>query len=313
MEARKAPARRSVVAVAAVLAACLSLAAAELVLRSISWRGPFRESERSLVYRHDELLGWFPRASTENEFTGSRTIKVRHNSRGFRDREHGPKQKKRILALGDSFVWGYDVEQNERFTERLQAKLKNWEVLNLGVSGFGTDQELLLLDSQIAFYQPEVVVLIVSDTDGWDNTRSMNYGGYYKPYFVYEGERLVPKGVPVPKSFQYYAAEYPGLFKSRVVRLIGFGLSKLLLPEPVEVRDPTGDLINNIKLVAKAKGAQLIVGATDKIARLPELCALIGVKYIDLQTSQRYTGRGNHWTPEGHEFVAGRIFEQLKF
>jgi len=78
--------------------------------------------EMNLTYRYDTELGWFPRENSEKTVKGSRIIHVKHNKNGFRDIDHGPKTKKRIAFLGDSFVWGYDVEYGERFTEYLQKK-----------------------------------------------------------------------------------------------------------------------------------------------------------------------------------------------
>src|SRR6266540_4873193 len=115
--------------------------------------------ERNLTYRYDPELGWFPISNSKKIFTGSRTIHVEHNSRGFRETNHVLDTKPRIIFLGDSFVWGYDVEQNERFTDKLRDKLAGWSVYNLGVSGYGTDQEYLLLKRQYDFYRPQIVFL----------------------------------------------------------------------------------------------------------------------------------------------------------
>ena len=51
--------------------------------------------------------------------------------------------RKRILAFGDSYVWGFDVDQKEIFSAP-QVHGTNNEILNFGVSGYGTDQEYLL-------------------------------------------------------------------------------------------------------------------------------------------------------------------------
>ncbi len=124
-------------------ATLLSLLAGEAFVRlALKDRFEFPADERSLTYRYDATLGWFPQAGAEKSFTGSRTVRVRHNALGFRDHEYAEKRKPRIAFLGDSFVWGYDAEADERFTERLQGRLPEVEVLNLGVSGYGTDQDI---------------------------------------------------------------------------------------------------------------------------------------------------------------------------
>jgi len=42
-----------------------------------------------------------------------------------------------IAVLGDSFVWGIGVADEDRFTEFLERELPGTEVLNFGVSGYG--------------------------------------------------------------------------------------------------------------------------------------------------------------------------------
>src|SRR5215510_11391457 len=116
--------------------------------------------ERSLLYRYDQRLGWFPKANSQGIFTASRTIHIAHNGDGFRGPELTSSGRPVIVFLGDSFVWGFDAEASERFTEKLQAKHPEWAVYNLGVSGYGTDQEYLLLQRCFKKYQPRVVLLV---------------------------------------------------------------------------------------------------------------------------------------------------------
>jgi len=120
-----------------------------------------------------------------------------------------------MIFLGDSFVWGYDAEQQERFTEKLRANIPGWSIYNLGVSGYGTDQEYLLLRQQYDFYRPQIVFLIFcKDNDDEDNSRNERYGLYYKPYFTVDGAWLKLRGVPVPRSEAYFFSLHNLLVKS---------------------------------------------------------------------------------------------------
>jgi len=114
--------------------------------------------EMNLTYRYDPELGWFPQENSEKKVKGSRYFFVKHNKDGFRDIEHGSKKKKRIAFLGDSFVWGYDVDYGERFTEYLQKRLPDWEIINMGVSGYSTDQELILIEKWFDHFKPDIVI-----------------------------------------------------------------------------------------------------------------------------------------------------------
>src|SRR5256885_9354348 len=162
-----------------------TLVAAEIVLRVIDLR--YLRTYRAgadRIYNYDAELGWFPVRNSDVTFTGIRTIKVHHNSLGLRDVEHDTAPKPTIAFVGDSFVWGYDAEQNERFTEVLRAKMPEHRIVNAGVTAYGTDQEYLLLRRLWNRIQPNVVVLMVCvDNDRKDNTVNTRNDGPYKPYF----------------------------------------------------------------------------------------------------------------------------------
>ncbi|MCH8045073.1 MAG: hypothetical protein IID44_15285 [Planctomycetes bacterium] len=152
-------------------------------------------------YLYDSELGWrnIPnwKATT---FGHQLTI----NSKGLRDREYEydkPAGWRRILVLGDSFAWGYGVADEEIFTEVLEDRFERegtkWQVINAGVSGWGTDQQLLYLQSEGLKYQPDVVVLaFYVGNDLTNNTQSIQYG-LNKPLFLDLDLQLA--NVPVPK------------------------------------------------------------------------------------------------------------------
>ena len=273
-------------------------------------RFEFPADERSLTYRYDATLGWFPQEATETSFAGSRTVRVRHNALGFRDHEYGPKRKPRIAFLGDSFVWGYDAEESERFTERLQQRLPAFEVLNLGVSGYGTDQEYLLSQGVLRTLAPEVAVLVYSTNDSRDNSSNFRYGAYYKPYYEVAGGTLQLKGVPVPKSLAAQFAAHPRLFRSRLAR----GLAALFLKPgepPKSVPDPTRDLLLAERDLLRERGVRFAIALVERRESIERLCSDEGIPLLDLSGAEQYPQVG-HWTPEGHANVAERLLFFLR-
>ena len=107
-------------------------------------------------------------------------ITVRTNSKGIRaDREipyEKPSGLSRIVALGDSFGMGYEVDLKDSFltrmTEDLERAGKTCEVVNLSVSGHGTAEELLALREEGFRYDPDIVLVCWHPTDLDDNVRS---------------------------------------------------------------------------------------------------------------------------------------------
>jgi len=69
------------------------------------------------------------------------------NARGLRALREYPEAPppgvRRVLAFGESFTFGEEVEDAECWTARLEALDPSLEVLNYGVGGYGTDQALL--------------------------------------------------------------------------------------------------------------------------------------------------------------------------
>src|ERR1700694_3776680 len=224
----------------ALLVMLATLAAIEMILRIVDLR-ILREgtSERSLVYRYDAELGWAPTPNSSSIVTTARTIHAQHNSLGFRDIEFKPDARPAILFIGDSFVWGVDAEANERFTDLLRSRVSGNTIVNAGVSGYGTDQEYLLLQRLWATIRPAVVVLIFcTDNDRLDNGTNIRYDGYQKPYFATAADgSLVLRGQPVPLSRQLYIKENWLVRHLWLARLLAFAYVEIRHPQ-VFVPDP---------------------------------------------------------------------------
>src|SRR5687767_6414879 len=175
----------------------------EIALRLMGFNPLYVSPERDRFWKYDSLLGWAHQPGQEGIFETPqfRTI-VRINENGLRDRGHSYESQndiERILVLGDSFAWGYGVEESERFSQVLEKSL-DVEVINAGVSGYSTDQELLWYKNEGIKYETDLVILVIAGNDVGDNDRQLVSTIYYKPKFVLEDGHLVPKGYPVPKT-----------------------------------------------------------------------------------------------------------------
>jgi hypothetical protein len=111
---------------------------------------------------------------------------------------------KRILMLGDSFVFGLGVNDNQTFSVKLEELLNRSgpkaEVINMGVNGFGTDQEYLFLREEGLKYSPDVVICFLFVGNDIRENGSVSQYGRYKPYFTLSGGDLKLNNYPVPRS-----------------------------------------------------------------------------------------------------------------
>lgn len=267
--------------------------------------------ERNMMYQYDAELGWMPRPNSESTMSGHRKYHVVHNAKGFRDREHTDTTKPRMIFLGDSLLWGFDAELSERFTEKLQTKIPDWELYNLGVSGFGTDQEYLLLKRVFKELQPKVVWVVYSTlSDSDDNRRNWVYGGYYKPYFTKENGKLILHGnSPTPKSPNYIYAHLPNLRRSRLAVLLISGLSALLQPAQVFGEDTSGPLLSEMRDFVRSQGARMIVLLSSQQPELEKYLSEEKIEFMAIRNAAHYPDSGFHWTPEAHSVVANSLLD----
>ncbi len=106
------------------------------------------------------------------------------NGRGFRNRAEidyaKPSGTFRVLCLGDSHTQGYEVRQESTFSATLERYLAQRglraEVINAGVSGFSTAEELVFLENEGVKYAPDAVVLGFFANDYEDNLKAGLFG-----------------------------------------------------------------------------------------------------------------------------------------
>lgn len=287
-----------------------TLAVSEIVLRVIDLRylrALKPGSDR--VYNYDAELGWVPIRNSSLTFTGLRTINVHHNSLGLRDIEHDSAPKPTIAFLGDSFVWGYDAEADERFTEALRAKLPAHRIVNAGVTAYGTDQEYLLLKRLWSRIKPDVVVLMVCvDNDRKDNSTNSRQDGPYKPYYALPPGEF--RGQPVPWSRHLYFTDNWLARHSWVMR-VAVSAYVLVANPVVTLPDPTERLIGMMREFVESQGAKFLVGLQYREPALEAMLTAQKIPYVSFDGADHYFGDGDHWTPKGHADVANRLMTLL--
>jgi lysophospholipase L1-like esterase len=174
-------------------------------------------TEHSIVSKHDSLLGWQGIPNIQKEFyLSEQKTRITHNNHGFRDTSHPQDQSKEgIIFLGDSFTWGYGVNDKEIFVNRLRDHFHKFELYNLAYPGYGTDQSLL----QFKFYpfkqKLKVVLLAVSENDFLENILPQS-NHKPKPYFELKENTLFLKNVPVPEY--KFKERYDGFTDSQLTK-----------------------------------------------------------------------------------------------
>lgn len=200
----------------------------------IMWYGKLAPHESEvLFYSYDPLYGWRNKPGAEGELRMVDSVsRVKINSHGLRsDKDYSftRNDKPRIAIMGDSFTWGYGVDNSDRFSDILERDLfdNRIEVINAGVTGYGTDQQLLLYENEIRKYKPDIVIVAMDLTDIFsDNYRKMAYG-YPKPYFERDdkgGVRLTALPASIGQD-SYEFRDSPSARGLHITKLLRDGLA----------------------------------------------------------------------------------------
>jgi len=129
----------------------------------------------------DPKMGWTLRPG--NSSPGHHTIDhgIRRNAAGAMIRQGA------ILAVGDSFTEGWEVEDEETWPAYLERKTGK-PILNAGIGGYGTDQIVLRAEQLLPVLRPKILIVGFLE---FDILRAGHtHFGSPKPYFTIENGAL---------------------------------------------------------------------------------------------------------------------------
>jgi lysophospholipase L1-like esterase len=179
---------------AMLVAAFVAFGACEVAARMIFPAPPDRTRQPPVAYLYDPELRYVL-APNQQGWIDNGLVTV--NAAGFRSRTQTdlpkPAGRYRIAVLGDSVTIGMGVADDESFSARTEQLLrqrfpgKDLDVVNLGIPGYDTRQEVGLLRRHLAQLQPDLVLVGFYSNDVPD---------------VLEGE-VTPTGTPIAAGQQH--------------------------------------------------------------------------------------------------------------
>jgi hypothetical protein len=234
--------------IATALLTLLLLGLSEVVLRVFDFSYYWSVSRRA-----DRDVGWRPSAGARawQRFEG--TAFVRINARGFRDRERDvrkPEGTVRIAVLGDSFAEAVQVPVDQTFWSVVERKLDAWncargrrvEIINFGVSGYSTAQQLLILQHDAWAYAPDIVMLaFFQGNDLSENVRELDKDSL-RPYFeLRNGQLTLDDGFRRSAAYRmrvswYGRLGFGGLTYSRLLQALDWATD--MVKQFVQARRP---------------------------------------------------------------------------
>jgi lysophospholipase L1-like esterase len=332
-----------------VVSLLVGLLLAEGIARLLFPQMAPRTAQLTKFWQYDPNYGWshIPGASGTFESYGINSS-VKINAKGFRGPEieytRDPKRQ-RILVLGDSYVWGYGVNDDEVFTEQLGKALPDVEIVNLGVSGYSTDQELLLYRNEGYKYKADLVLIVVTANDPPGNMLAEQYVVYGKPLFQLQDGKMRLVNQPVAKTSLWkrtltpFAARsyllntaknylYAQTVKNAVQAAPGDGASAAMTTSPENTPHPqeyevTARLLLELQQAIPAQqgeGKYLVVfvdgmkgiGSDLSVYMTPHniTCLDLG-DYLDSKDKSLHLADDFHWNAVGHKRVAESLAQNI--
>ena len=219
-----------------LISSVIALVIAEYAFRTIAevkWRISAKLWQHELyAMLPDSPLEYelYPGVTRENRIPDTgQTWSYRINADGFRGDVFDPAaDRKRVLFVGDSYTFGWAVDEDEVLSEAVKRVLVNppynvdIEAYNLGVPGYNTFQEYYLLNQVIDRYAPALVVLGYVMNDGepqlnvperpsirykYVNSWLLAYIKEQINYYVYDGKPILNAGINIHANYLQTAQE----------------------------------------------------------------------------------------------------------
>jgi len=124
--------------------------------------------DNAILYRRDASRLYELRPGVD-AIVGRNAVRIHINAQGQRDDVDRPTAKPdgvyRVVVLGDSFTFAGKVPLEDTFARQLERAVaradasRRYEILNLAVPGYNTEQEMLTLKERGLAYRPDLVVV----------------------------------------------------------------------------------------------------------------------------------------------------------
>ena len=300
-----------------------------------------------LMLARDDKLGWRHNPNRSKYFTnedGERNLVVL-NEYGHRGKAYGLRRtggKYRILVLGDSFTEAVAVGEDQVFTRIVEASAPDLEVLNAGVSSWGTVQQHLYLRDEGLRFQPDLVLVMYYSNDLTDNCMPYSPGIGPRPHAVvedgavkivedYDEARFLRFLPPVPfrsflsrHSMLFYALNERIWLPSRMQEYRRILIEEEQALVPAETKKVGLFLLSEMEALLDARGIALAVvlipsksmmnsGRSEWYDEIRELCGSRDIPCLSLldamiaarESGQKpYFAEDIHWNKEGHAIAA---------
>lgn len=244
-----------------------------LFVRDAMTTAPLAEREHT---KYDPDLGWSNIPGVDIQDMYGPGVSLKTNNQGFRSDhdfdESVPKGKIRIICSGDSFTFGYGVDNEHTWCQQMISLDPRIETVNMAQGGYGVDQAYLWYKRDGAILRHDIQILAFITDDFFRMQRS-NFLGYSKPVIKMENGSLVVRNTPVPRTsyiFSFFTSQLENINRLRTVELANKMIRKFYMSADrlsqkevrkrnQETRDILLTLFESLKDINKQRHSNLVL------------------------------------------------------
>jgi hypothetical protein len=284
-------------------------------------------AKKGKLFRPDLELGWtpLPNLNLVRRNANGDPWHIVTDAAGIRGPSAWPDDgRTRLLVLGDSFAFGEGVDLADRFDTLVQDRVPNLAVVNLGVMGYGPDQQLIRARPwKQTLRRGDVLLVLTYGNDFYDLARA-RHGGRSKPWLQEVDGRLL-EHMPAIDALDLLRD------RSYVFTLLTRSLARLGQWEPAEQRlENVGELyrkwvLQEVKDLVARGVVVVIVHHGDTVFELPfdvdamfertcpavSGCLALDDLLADHPRDEVFLEDG-HWATGGHRIAALQIAAYLR-
>lgn len=300
--------------------------------------------------RYDPDLGWVSEPGTHIPDMYGPGVFLRIGAQGFRgERSYGrtvPPGLRRVVCSGDSYTFGYGVDDDHTWCHLLTRLIPGLETVNMGQGGYGIDQAFLWYrrDGVPIEHQAQLFAFV---TDDFNRMQSDRFIGYGKPLLRMQKGALAVTNMPVPRPrfLLTWLAGHRGHFEMlasvRLARAVASELGGDAPPPAGGDGTPqavAAAIFRELRALHRARGSRLALVYLPTPADVrgcesdgwrrftAEEARRLGIPFLDLVEAIRelppaetdrfflqgggggpYFGAAGHYTEKGNDWVARRI------
>jgi len=306
----------------------------------------------------DPNLGWMTSANQRQIYTSKDIARVNHavhystGRYGFRLYGDAKSSNTKIMIVGDSYTQAVDVSDDQTYYAKLKRDLSDQmpvEIFAYGAAGYGTLQEVMIVERHIEEISPDILILQVCTNDFINNSFELEsksrFNNHYmpRPYLGTDGTITIKIPQALFRRAMLWIASYSRFLQWVIYRFDNFiAVNKLAHTVEDDIRDQSTAHPGFMRAVALTdrllERLRSAVPAATKIYafqadnsqpfgtqpfshEFEKLFARHGIIYIEgvaeavtdaSQKGQIVYALNEHWSSTGHTIVAEVLANRLR-